>query len=247
MPETAENVADEFGVAREAQDAFALRSQERAAKAIATGRLAREIGRWHAAVAGEPVVVDTDEHPRETSLAALADCARSSLAAASLPGTRPASTTGRRPCWSPPSGRQKYGLTPLARVTAATAAGVEPRIMGMGPEPARPQAAGPERALRGRHRPGRAERGVRRTALGVLRELGLPDDAEHVNPNGGAIALGHPLGASGARLALTAAIELPTGAAPRPGHHVRRSRAGHFRPSRIRLSTATLFSTWSRP
>jgi acetyl-CoA acetyltransferase family protein len=210
MPETAQHVASEFGVSREDQDAFALRSQERAAKAIASGRLAREIvpvevpGRK-----GAVTVVDTDEHPRETSLEALAGL-RPIFPGGSVTAGNASGVNDGAAALLIASERavERYGLTPLARITTSVAVGVEPRIMGIGPDPA------VHRLL---DRTGLSINDIdvvelneafASQALAVLRALGLADDAEHVNPNGGAIALGHPLGMSGARLALTAAIEL---------------------------------------
>jgi acetyl-CoA C-acetyltransferase len=210
MPETAQNVAADFSVSREDQDAFALRSQERAAKAIASGRLAKEIvpvevpGRK-----GAVTVVDTDEHPRETSLEALAALRPISPGGSVTAGNASGVNDGAAALLiASERAVERYGLTPLARITASTAVGVEPRIMGIGPDPA------VHRLL---ERTGLTARDIgvfelneafASQSLQVLRALGLPDDAEHVNPNGGAIALGHPLGMSGARLALTAAIEM---------------------------------------
>ena len=211
MGETAENVADDRSVARSDQDAFALRSQERTAKATAAGRLAEEIVPVTVpARRGDPAVVSVDEHPRPTTLDSLA-------------GLRPAFRPGGTVTAGNSSGVNdgaaallvaseravtRYGLTPLARITGAATAGVPPRVMGLGPAPA-------TRKLLDRAGLGVGDIDVvelneafAAQALAVLRELGLPDDAEHVNPNGGAIALGHPLGMSGARLALTAAVEL---------------------------------------
>lgn len=210
MPETAQNVAGDFSVSREDQDAFALRSQQRAAKAIASGRLAKEIvpvevpGRK-----GVVTVVDTDEHPRETSLDALAGL-RPIFPGGSVTAGNASGVNDGAAALLIASERavERYGLTPLARITASTAVGVEPRVMGIGPDPA------VHRLL---ERTGltvsdidvfELNEAFASQALQVLRALGLPDDAEHVNPNGGAIALGHPLGMSGARLALTAAIEM---------------------------------------
>lgn len=211
MPETAENVAEEFNISRTDQDAFALRSQERAAAAIASGRLAQEI----AAVTipqrrGDDVVVDTDEHPRATTLEKLASLRTPFREGGSVTAGN-ASGVNDGACAmiiASEAAIAKYGLTPKARILGMATAGVEPRIMGIGPAPAS------EKLL--------ARLGLSITdldlielneafaaqGLAVLRRLGLPDDADHVNPNGGAIALGHPLGMSGARLALTAAIEL---------------------------------------
>jgi acetyl-CoA acetyltransferase family protein len=211
MPETAENVAAEFGVSREDQDLFALRSQQRAAKAVANGRLAEEIvpvavpGRR-----GAVTMVEFDEHPRETSL--------ETLAALKTPFRDPGTVTAGNASGVNDgaaallvmSGEavERLGVTPLARIVGTTAAGVPPRIMGIGPVPA-------TRKLLERTGVALTDLGVielneafAAQSLAVLRELGLPDDAEHVNPNGGAIALGHPLGMSGARLTLTAALEL---------------------------------------
>ncbi len=211
MPETAENVAAEFGVGRADQDAFALRSQERAAKAVADGRLAREITpvpvpRRKA----DPVIVDRDEHPRSTSLEALAKLPTpfregGTVTAGNASGVNDGAAAL---LLASEAAVGRYGLDPIARVTAAATAGVPPRIMGIGPVPATEK-------LLARTGLGVADLDVvelneafAAQALAVLRKLGLPDDAEHVNPNGGAIALGHPLGASGARLVLTAALEL---------------------------------------
>ncbi|WP_420120994.1 3-oxoadipyl-CoA thiolase [Nakamurella sp.] len=215
MPETADNVAAELGIAREDQEAFALRSQDRAAEAIGSGRLAREIlpvtippGRSPRG-RGEPVVVDTDEHPRPTSRAALATLAPINPGGTVTAGTASGVNDGAAAVLiASESAVQRFGLTPLARVTSAAVTGVPPRIMGLGPVPA-------TRKLLSRNSLSVSDldlielnEAFAAQAIGVLRQLGLPDDAEYVNPNGGAIALGHPLGASGARIALSAAIEL---------------------------------------
>ncbi|WP_329007875.1 3-oxoadipyl-CoA thiolase [Micromonospora rifamycinica] len=211
MPETAENVAAEFGVDRRAQDEFALRSQQRAAKAQADGRFAEEIvpvtvpaGRR------ETRLVEVDEHPRETSLAKLAALPTpfrdgGTVTAGNSSGVNDGAVAL---LVASEAAVSRYGLTPLARIRGAAAAGVPPRIMGIGPVPA-------TRRLLDRLGVALADVDVielneafAAQGVAVLRELGLPEDAEHVNPNGGAIALGHPLGASGARLALTAALEL---------------------------------------
>lgn len=211
MPETAENVAEDFNISREDQDAFALRSQQRAAQAQKSGRFAKEI----VAVPvpqrkGDPVIVDQDEHPRETTLEKLASLPTPFRKGGSVTAGN-ASGVNDGACSvivASEEAVKKYGLTPKARISGMAAAGVEPRIMGIGPAPAS------EKLLQ--------RLGMKITdvdlielneafaaqALATLRRLGLPDDAEHVNPNGGAIALGHPLGVSGARLALTAAIEM---------------------------------------
>ena len=210
MPGTAENVAGDFGVSRENQDAFALRSQERTAKAISNGRLAREIVPVSVPQRKtDPVLVDRDEHPRATSLEALARL-RPIFPGGTVTAGNASGVNDGAAALLVASERavERYGLTPLARVTAAAAAGVPPRVMGVGPEPA-------TRRLLDRVGLGIGDvdlvelnEAFAAQALAVLRQLGLPDDAEHVNPNGGAIALGHPLGMSGARLALTAAVEL---------------------------------------
>ncbi|MGN9907347.1 3-oxoadipyl-CoA thiolase [Phytohabitans sp. LJ34] len=209
MPETAENVAAEFDVGREAQDEFALRSQERAAKARA--RLALEIAPIDVpAGRGATKTVDVDEPPRETSLEKLAALPTPFRAGGTVTAgnASPVNDGAAALLLASEEAVDKYRLTPLARVTGAAAAGVPPRIMGIGPVPA-------TRKLLDRLGLGLADVDVvelneafAAQAVAVLRELGLPADAEHVNPNGGAIALGHPLGASGARLALTAAVEL---------------------------------------
>ena len=211
MPETAENVAAEFGVGREAQDGFALRSQERAAKAIADGRLAREIVPVPVPRRkGDPVVVDRDEHPRQTSLEALARLPTpfregGTVTAGNASGVNDGAVAM---LLASEAAVDRYRLEPLARVTAAATAGVPPRIMGMGPVPATRKLLARAGLGVGQLDVVELNEAFAAQALAVLRELGLADDAEHVNPNGGAIALGHPLGASGARLVLTAALEL---------------------------------------
>lgn len=211
MPETAENLADEFAIARADQDAFALRSQERTARAIASGRLAREIapvsvpGRR-----GTETVVETDEHPRPTTAEKLASLPTpfregGSVTAGNASGVNDGAAAL---IVASEAAVERHGLTPLARIAGMATAGVPPRIMGIGPVPA-------SRKLMDRAGIGLNDIDVielneafAAQALAVMRSLGLPDDAERVNPNGGAIALGHPLGMSGARLALTAALEL---------------------------------------
>ncbi|GAB2558037.1 3-oxoadipyl-CoA thiolase [Kribbella endophytica] len=211
MPETAENVAADFGIAREDQDLFALRSQQRAAKAIANGRLAEEIVAVEVpGKRGAVTVVDTDEHPRETSLEALAGLKTPFRDPGTVTAGNASGVNDGAAALLVMSGEavERLGVTPLARIVGTAAAGVPPRIMGIGPAPA-------TRKLLDRTGVPLADVGVielneafASQSLAVLRELGLSDDAEHVNPNGGAIALGHPLGMSGARLALTAALEL---------------------------------------
>jgi 3-oxoadipyl-CoA thiolase len=211
MPETAENVAAEFGITRQDQDGFALRSQERAAKAVANGRLAREIVPVPVARRkADPVVVDRDEHPRQTSLEALARLPTpfregGSVTAGNASGVNDGAVAM---LLASAAAVERYGLEPLARVTAAATAGVPPRIMGIGPVPATRKLLGRTSLEVGQLDVVELNEAFAAQSLAVLRQLGLPDDAEHVNPNGGAIALGHPLGASGARLVLTAALEL---------------------------------------
>ena len=208
MPRTAQTVADEYGVSREDQDAFALRSQQRVARS--RERLAREIVPVEVALGrGRTARVDADEHPRETSPEALARLAPIFPGGSVTAGNSSGVNDGAAALLVVSEAVVgELGLTPLARVVGAASAGVEPRVMGVGPVPA-------VQRLLGRRGVALSDVGVvelneafAAQALAVLRGLGLPDDAEHVNPYGGAIALGHPLGMSGARLALTAAISM---------------------------------------
>ncbi|TCO38687.1 acetyl-CoA acyltransferase [Kribbella antiqua] len=211
MPETAENVAADYGISREDQDQFALRSQQRAAKAQANGRLAEEIVPVKVpGKRGAVTVVEVDEHPRETSLEALAGLKTPFRTPGTVTAGNASGVNDRAAALLVMSGEavRHLGVQPLARIVGTAAAGVPPRIMGIGPAPATFK-------LLDRTGVALSDIGVielneafASQSLAVLRELGLPDDAEHVNPNGGAIALGHPLGMSGARLALTAALEL---------------------------------------
>ncbi|MEA2289781.1 MAG: hypothetical protein QOD55_1778 [Solirubrobacteraceae bacterium] len=211
MPETAENVAERFGISREDQDAFALRSQQRAARAQERGRLAREIAPVSIPQRkGDPVLVERDEHPRATTL--------EQLAGLPTPFRRPGTVTPGNASGvndgaaalliASERAVARYGLEPLARVTAGATAGVAPRVMGVGPVPATRRLLDLTGLGLGDFDVVELNEAFAAQSLAVLRELGLPDDTEHVNPNGGAIALGHPLGMSGARLALTAALEL---------------------------------------
>lgn len=212
MAETAENVADEFGVSREDQDAFALRSQERAEAAIESGVLAEEIvAVWVPQRRGEPVVVDTDEHPRPGStiegLAKLKPIVRSDGTVTA--GNASGINDGACALFvASEAAASNQGLEPIARVVAWAVAGVEPRIMGIGPAPASEKVL----ALAGldisKMDVIELNEAFAAQGLATLRRLGVDDDAEYVNPNGGAIALGHPLGMSGARLVMTAAYEL---------------------------------------
>ena len=211
MPETAENVAAEFGVSRADQDAFALRSQARAAAAIDAGRLAEEIVPVSVpAKKGDPVVVSRDEHPRATTLEALAKLKGVVKPDGTVtPGNASGVNDGAcATIVASEAAARKHGLTPRARIVASAVAGVAPRIMGFGPAPAtRKVLALAKLAIRDLDVIELNE-AFAAQALAVTRDLGLPDDAAHVNPNGGAIAIGHPLGASGARLATTASYEL---------------------------------------
>ncbi|MBT6801832.1 MAG: 3-oxoadipyl-CoA thiolase, partial [Rhodospirillales bacterium] len=212
MPETGENVAEDFNISREDQDAFAHRSQQRCGAAMKSGRFAKEIVPVSIPQRrGDPKIVDQDEHPRpDTTLEVLAKLGTpfregGTVTAGNASGVNDGAAAL---IVASEDAAKKHGLTPRARIVAMAAAGVPPRIMGIGPAPA-------------------TEKLLARTGLGikdidiielneafasqglaVMRQLGLADDAEHVNPNGGAIALGHPLGMSGARIALTATQEL---------------------------------------
>jgi acetyl-CoA acyltransferase len=218
MPETAENVAEDWGISREAQDAFAYRSQLKAAAAQANGRLAQEIAPISIPQRkGDPVVISADEHPRATTMEKLAALKTPFRAGGSVTAGNASGVNDGAAAMIIASGAavEKYGLTPLARIVGMATAGVAPRVMGFGPAPA-------TRKLLERTGFGIGDIDVielneafAAQGLAVTRDLGLPDDAEHVNPNGGAIALGHPLGMSGARMALSAAIELQNRGAKR--------------------------------
>jgi acetyl-CoA acyltransferase len=210
MPETAENVAADYKVSREDQDAFALRSQTKALAAQANGRLAMEIVAVETKKGKETVLVDKDEHPRATSLEALAKLkapfrAGGSVTAGNASGVNDGAAAL---LLASEDAVKRFGLTPRARVVGAASAGVPPRIMGMGPAPATKKLLGKLGWKVSDLDVIELNEAFAAQALPVLRELGLPDDAAHVNPNGGAIALGHPLGMSGARMAMSAMIEL---------------------------------------
>jgi 3-oxoadipyl-CoA thiolase len=214
MPSTAENVAQEFQISRADQDAFALRSQEKTAKAQANGRLAAEIVAVEIPQRkGDPIIVDTDEHPRQTTLeklAALKPIVRKdgTVTAGNASGVNDGSAAI---VIASEEAAKRNGLTPRARVLGAAVAGVPPRIMGIGPAPASEKLMKRLGLRIGDFDVIELNEAFAAQGLAVLRQLGLPDDAAHVNPNGGAIALGHPLGMSGARLALTATEELQRG------------------------------------
>jgi 3-oxoadipyl-CoA thiolase len=211
MGETAENVATERDVSRVDQDAFALRSQERAAKAVASGRLAEDIVPVTVpARRGDPTVVEQDEHPRSTSLEALARLKPAFRAGGSVTAGNSAGINDGAAAVlvASEAAVERYGLVPLARVTGSATAGVPPRVMGLGPVPATTKLLGRAGLTVADIDVLELNEAFAAQALAVLRDLGLSDDAEHVNPHGGAIALGHPLGMTGARLALAAAREL---------------------------------------
>jgi acetyl-CoA C-acetyltransferase len=210
MPETAQTVADSYDISREDQDAFALRSQQRAARAIADGRLAREIEPVPVTQRrGEPVTVAVDEHPRATSLEALAKLPPLSPGGSVTAGNASGVNDGAAAVLVASEGAvARYGLAPLARISSGAVAGVPPQVMGIGPAPATRKLLDRTGLTIDDIDVVELNEAFASQSLAVLRLLGLPDDAEHVNPNGGGIALGHPLGSSGARLALTAALEL---------------------------------------
>ena len=211
MPETAENVAVEFKVSRADQDAFALRSQQRAAAAIAAGRLAEEIVPVTIPQKkGDPIVVVKDEHPRETTLEALAKLKGVVKPDGTVTAGNASGVNDGACAVLIASGDavKRYGLTPKARVVAGAVAGVAPRIMGFGPAPAMRKALARANLKLAGIDVIELNEAFASQALAVLRDHGVADDAPYVNPNGGAIALGHPLGASGARLVTTALYQL---------------------------------------
>lgn len=211
MPETAENVAADYGIEREAQDKFALASQQRAAAAQANGILAQEICPVQIPRRGQqPLIFDTDEHPRSTSLEALAKLGtpfkeNGTVTAGNASGINDGSCAL---LLASASSVARYGLLPKARIVAMATAGVAPRVMGIGPVPATRKALAKAGLTIGQMDVIELNEAFAAQGLAVIRELGLADDAAHINPNGGAIALGHPLGASGARLVTTAMYQL---------------------------------------
>lgn len=212
MPETGDNVAIDYSISRDAQDAFAVHSQQKAAKAQTNGRLAKEITPVNIAQRkGDPIIVSEDEHPRETSIEALAKLKpvnRMEGATVTAGNASGVNDGAAALIIASQAAVEKYGLTPIARIVGGATAGVPPRVMGIGPAPASQKLL--------------ARLGWSQEALDVielneafasqglatLRQLGVADDDARVNANGGAIALGHPLGMSGARIAGTAALEL---------------------------------------
>ncbi|THJ34320.1 3-oxoadipyl-CoA thiolase [Lampropedia aestuarii] len=213
MPETAENVADDFKIEREAQDRMALASQEKAAAAIAAGHLAREIVPVSIPQKkGDPVVVSQDEHPRATTLEALAKLKGVVREGGTVTAGNASGVNDGACALLLASGDavKQYGLTPRARIIGMATAGVAPRIMGFGPAPAVRKVLAQTGLSLADIDVIELNEAFAAQGLAVLRDLGIADDDKRVNQWGGAIALGHPLGASGARLATTAVNQLHT-------------------------------------
>jgi len=212
MPETADNVAAEWGISRADQDAFAARSQARWEVAHKAGVFADEITPVQVPQRkGDPIIFDTDEHPRPGTgadrLAKLKGVNGPELTVTA--GNASGVNDGAAALLiASEQAAAKHALTPKARIVAMAAAGVEPRVMGVGPVPAVRRVLARAGMVLDQMDVIELNEAFAAQGLAVLRELGLPDDAPHVNPNGGAIALGHPLGMSGARLALTASYQL---------------------------------------
>jgi 3-oxoadipyl-CoA thiolase len=211
MPETAENVADDFGISRDDQDAFALRSQDRAALAQERGRFAVEIAPVTIPQRkGDALIVDRDEHPRRTTLEALAalkpivrkDGTVTAGNASGVNDGAAALIIGSE------AAVKRHGLRPRARIIGMASAGVPPRVMGIGPAPSTQKLLARHGLSVGQLAVIELNEAFAAQGLAVLRQLGIADDDARVNPNGGAIALGHPLGMSGARLAMTATEQL---------------------------------------
>ena len=211
MPETAENVATDYKISREDQDAFALRSQMRAAAAQKSGFFDAEIVPVSIpSRKGDPVIVSRDEHPRETTIEALAKLKGvvrpdGTVTAGNASGVNDGSAAM---IIASEAAVKRFGLTPRARLLSMATAGVAPRVMGIGPAPATQKLLARAGMTIGQIDVVELNEAFAAQGLATMRQLGLPDDAAHVNPNGGAIALGHPLGASGARLVLTAINQL---------------------------------------
>ncbi len=212
MPETAENVADQFSINREDQDAFALRSQQRTADAQQSGRLAEEITPVTIPQRKtDPIIFDTDEHPRaSTTLEALTKLSPvvregGTVTAGNASGINDGAAAV---IVASEAAVKKHGLTPRARIAASTTAGVAPAIMGFAPAPATKKLLAMTGLTLDQMDVIELNEAFAAQALAVTRDLGLPDDAGHVNPNGGAISIGHPLGASGARLVIAALNQL---------------------------------------
>jgi 3-oxoadipyl-CoA thiolase len=211
MPETAENVADDFGISRDDQDAFALRSQDKAALAQENGRLAAEIVPITIPQRkGDAIIVDRDEHPRRTTreaLAALKPIVRAdgTVTAGNASGVNDGAAAL---IIASDTAVKRYGLQPRARIMGMACAGVPPRVMGIGPAPSSKKLLAQHELSVDQLAVIELNEAFAAQGLAVLRQLGIADDDTRVNPNGGAIALGHPLGMSGARLAMTATEEL---------------------------------------
>ncbi|KGE02509.1 3-oxoadipyl-CoA thiolase [Rhizobium sp. YS-1r] len=212
MPETGDNVAIDYKVSREDQDAFSVRSQAKAAAAQENGRLEKEITPVTVPQRkGDPIVVSRDEHPRATSLEALGKLKPvnkiegGTVTAGNASGVNDGAAAL---IIASEAAAKKYGLTPIARVMGGATAGVPPRVMGIGPAPATQKLCALLKLTPKDFDVIELNEAFASQGIAVLRELGLAEDAEHINPNGGAIALGHPLGMSGARISGTAALEL---------------------------------------
>ena len=210
MPQTGQNVADDFGVTRAAQDAMALASQQKAAAAQANGRLAREITPVTIPQRkGDAIVVDRDEHPRPTTAETLAKLKplfpNGSVTAGNASGVNDGAAAL---ILASAEAAAKYGLTPIARILGGATGGIAPRVMGLGPIPATRKLCERLGLKPDDFDIVELNEAFASQGIAVLRELGIAEDGTHVNPNGGAIALGHPLGMSGARISGTAALEL---------------------------------------
>ena len=211
MPETAENLAEDRQISRADQDAFAFRSQARASRAVSNGRFAREIVAYEIKDRkGNITRVERDEHPRETTIEKLAALGTPFRKGGTITAGNASGVNDGAAALLVASAAaiEKYGLTPLARINGLATAGCAPRTMGWGPVPATQKLMARLGLKISDFDVCEFNEAFAAQALACTRALGLPDDAEHVNPNGGAIALGHPLGMSGARIALTAAIEM---------------------------------------
>ncbi len=211
MPETAENVAEEFKVSREDQDLFALRSQQKAAAAQENGRLLQEITPVTIPQRkGEPKVVERDEHPRATTIEALAALKAPFRTGGTVTAGNASGVNDGAAALiiASEAAAKAHGLTPIARILGGAAAGVPPRIMGIGPVPASKKLMARLGLTQADFDVIELNEAFASQGLATLRQLGIADDDPRVNPNGGAIALGHPLGMSGARITGTAALEL---------------------------------------
>ena len=210
MPQTGQNVADDYGISREAQDTMALSSQAKTAAAQANGRLAQEIAPVTLPQKkGDPVTVDRDEHPRATTPEALAKLRplfpNGSVTAGNASGVNDGAAAL---IIASEAAAKKHGLTPIARILGGAVAGVPPRIMGVGPAPASQKLLARLGLTQSDFDVIELNEAFAAQGLATLRQLGIADDDPRVNPNGGAIALGHPLGMSGARITGTAALQL---------------------------------------